>query len=508
MSPMDLREVFDDVYFSATRPELVAARDSVSRRLRWVHASEQLDIAPLLRGGELILLEGANFGARSDGELVAYLDSLQVAGVVGIAVETTDRLQVIPQVLLDHAERIGFPIVRLRRRVPFVQICESVNSQLADSALRRLQMADRMSRVLSASMEAEDSVDAILAALSRETRSSVVLRSVSGDLIGEVGTAVTHSEFTTFDTRVCGGGTVLATLTFVPDSDSDIYLINAGLERAPEILAIALLSARPTTAADRLHTRFFSLLTASDHSASDLAIHFAEVAERLGLPVNDAYLSLMVDLGGSPPSPALQMVVDEVTRRSVCHVLGDEYVAVLQFDGWADLEVGRDILISLLAQSNTCGSHAVVGPGAVDRHGVRRCVSTARAVHSLADTRHDGAVLDTRDYAVAQLVSSLTEESAVTIFIDEQIGALLQRDRERHGELFATLLAYITHWGSKTETAKSLGIQRQTLYQRLERVFAILGPLPAGSARIPGIATAAFLEQARRQRHGSPQSST
>lgn len=58
MSRMNVLDAFDDVYLSAARPELVAGRRSSTRSLRWVHASEQLDIAPLLRGGELILMEG------------------------------------------------------------------------------------------------------------------------------------------------------------------------------------------------------------------------------------------------------------------------------------------------------------------------------------------------------------------------------------------------------------------------------------------------------------------
>ena len=66
-------------------------------------------------------------------------------------------------------------------------------------------------------------------------------------------------------------------------------------------------------------------------------------------------------------------------------------------------------------------------------------------------------------------------------------------------ELFDTLRALAANLGSKTDTAASLGIHRQTFYQRFERITGVLGPLEPGSARIGAVLTAVFLEQARRE---------
>jgi purine catabolism regulator len=108
-------------------------------------------------------------------------------------------------------------------------------------------------------------------------------------------------------------------------------------------------------------------------------------------------------------------------------------------------------------------------------------------------------VIDARHFALARLWRELGDDDAAARYIDEQIGTLLRRDAETPGELFETLAAYVTHWGSKTDAARELNIQRQTFYQRLEKIFAAIGPLPAGSPRIPAILTAVFLEQGRRQ---------
>lgn len=498
MSPMNVLDAFDDVYLSAARPELVAGRRSVTRSLRWVHASEQLDIAPLLRGGELILMEGVYFGGCSDADLVTYLESMNAAGVVGIAVETGGILDVVPPLLVEHAERIGFPVVHLRRRVPFVQVCESINSQLADSALRRLQMANRMSRLLSASIETDGAVDAVLDVLGVETRSSVTLHSASGDLIGQSGLVTEPSDFTSFEVPVTSGGRDVAVLTVAPGPDADIYSINAGLERAPEILSIALLSSRPARVEDRLRTRFFSLLSATNYPASDVTDHLDGVAERMGMPEHDAYLTVSVEFDHDPAAGTWQRTVGSVSPHNWCGKIGDRHVAVLGFAGQEMLDARRPVLLSMLQTTQLRIRRAGVGPGASDRHGLRRCFDTATAVLALDLGPHD-RIRDARNFALALLVESMSGKSTVEKFVHDQIGPLLAHDRERHGELYVTLLAYITHWGSKTETAKSLRIQRQTLYQRLDRLFDVLGPLPAGSPRFPGIATAVFLEQARRQ---------
>ena len=85
----------------------------------------------------------------------------------------------------------------------------------------------------------------------------------------------------------------------------------------------------------------------------------------------------------------------------------------------------------------------------------------------------------------------------VDAFITEQIGDLLAGDTRL--ELFTTLHAYLKNWANKTDTAAELHLQRQSLYQRLTKVLAVLGDPPPESGRWPGIRMAVELEHARRR---------
>jgi purine catabolism regulator len=66
--------------------------------------------------------------------------------------------------------------------------------------------------------------------------------------------------------------------------------------------------------------------------------------------------------------------------------------------------------------------------------------------------------------------------------------------------LFDTLATWLRLSGNKTETASALHLQRQSLYQRLDRVMALLGHPAPGSARWGAIMVAVELELARRER--------
>lgn len=60
-------------------------------------------------------------------------------------------------------------------------------------------------------------------------------------------------------------------------------------------------------------------------------------------------------------------------------------------------------------------------------------------------------------------------------FVTRQIGAVIEHDAKFGTELLHTLDKYFRCARSKTAAAKMLGIRRQTLYGRLERIDRLLG---------------------------------
>lgn len=499
--PLLLDQILADAVVQKTEPELICGTAS-EVDVRWVHASEQLDIAPLLRGGELILMEGVNLVTADAAELRAYVDTLVARDIAALAVETTPRLPRIPDALLEQAEASGLPVIHLRRRVPFVQICESINSQLADVSLRRLRIADRISLALSEAIENLASIDQLLALIRDQANSSAQLTSLSGQTLGvALVDAETPSLGIEYTAPVSFGGTVVATLTLRPAADADIHLISGALSRAPEILAIALLRTHPLSPHDRRRSRFISLLASSGPrtSAAEHARELTTLAVRLGFEPADRFIPFVVELGDPSTVTAVQDAIAAISPRSTGQFADGQYVGIVGFAPSWDAQNVRSAVADALRRlaSRSGGVRAAVGPTSASVDRAVRAVRSAR--ESVPYTSLSDPVVDAASIAVTRLWPLLSQIDPVAEFIDEQIGALLDRDAVSHGELFDTLRALAENLGSKTDAAASLGIHRQTFYQRFERITAVIGPIEPGSARIGAVLTAVFLEQARRQ---------
>ncbi len=61
-------------------PVLLAGAAGLSRQVRWVHTTELVDIAPLLRGGDLVLSTGIALPDRAE-DLAAFAESLDRSNV-------------------------------------------------------------------------------------------------------------------------------------------------------------------------------------------------------------------------------------------------------------------------------------------------------------------------------------------------------------------------------------------------------------------------------------------
>nr|MDQ3611864.1 helix-turn-helix domain-containing protein [Actinomycetota bacterium] len=79
------------------------------------------------------------------------------------------------------------------------------------------------------------------------------------------------------------------------------------------------------------------------------------------------------------------------------------------------------------------------------------------------------------ELGVYGLLLSASGQGEVERYIGRTVGPLLDYDRERGSELVRTLLAYYGAGGSLTRAAQELFVHVNTLYQRLERVTALLG---------------------------------
>ena len=231
---MTLRQVLAHPSLAPADPVVRAGARGVDAAVRWIHSSDVLEIAPLLRGGELLLTSGEMLGSATERDQRRYARELAGRRVAGVAIETGSRLRRVPQPLLEEAESLDFPVVELRRVVPFVGVAEAVNSALVNDSVTRLRRAGELAHTLSAVLGDGGGVQELVDELGARTASRVVLRHHSGEVIAEAGD---HEEVqaTSADTLIRSvtlRGALAATLTLTPGPGADHDFLSVASERA------------------------------------------------------------------------------------------------------------------------------------------------------------------------------------------------------------------------------------------------------------------------------------
>jgi purine catabolism regulator len=74
-----------------------------------------------------------------------------------------------------------------------------------------------------------------------------------------------------------------------------------------------------------------------------------------------------------------------------------------------------------------------------------------------------------------QLLVRLSQGPELARFVESELRPVLDHDARAHTSLLPTLTAYLEQAGRKADTIRVLGIQRRTLYARLERLEALRG---------------------------------
>src|SRR3954451_22306144 len=103
-------------------PCVRAGAAGLQGRVRWIHSSEVMEIASLLRGGELLLTGGEMLAGASAPDQRRYVRELSERNVTAVAIEIGSGLPAVPAAILEEADALGFPVIELRRRIPFVDV--------------------------------------------------------------------------------------------------------------------------------------------------------------------------------------------------------------------------------------------------------------------------------------------------------------------------------------------------------------------------------------------------
>lgn len=448
---------------------LVAGAAGATRSVLWTHTSELEDPGPWLEGGELLIVNG--FGIPPDPTLqVAYLQRLAHHRLAGLAVSVRAP-ELTPQFLAE-ADRLAFPVLRVPRQVPFIELSYLVANASDRSARGRLARHLRVFETLRHRNSVENNIVEIYAELERVSGYRLALLSRAGrPLLPEWAWTPEDLDLQLFDgtadLRVLPDGYVLP---LVVGDRVTAFLVGkeqegvdpGGLAALQHVSALAALDAvEDQRRREASHREGSALLASALEGSADAELFWGRIMEMGGSRVTGLRL-LACD--HAEPSAETSMR-DWMADRRIPHLLLDQEPLI------AVVECEVDDLRTMAAQL-----------------GLR--VGASPVFNEIADMRL------MRSQAAWSL--KLTGESADSsiVFADELVGVsrwltpdldarrnlaervlrpLLEHDSEQGSDLLRTLAVYFQNEGGLRRSGAALFIHEHTVRYRLKQIEALTG---------------------------------
>ena len=488
-------------------PRVVAGSSGLDRRVRWVHAAELVDIAALLRGGELVLTTGIVLPDDHAG-LTRYVDELASAGIAGLVVELVRHWRgALPPALVDAAERHGLPLVTLARETRFVAVTEAVVGLILDAQMAELRAAEQVHETFTALTVAGAEPVEVLREVTRASGLPVVLETLAHDVLaydtagldpGELladwarrSRAVAVADRTGYDetagwlvTVVGARGHHWGRLVLLCPQEP-VHRLRVIAERAASALAVHRLVARDRESLERHahRTLLADLLTDPRPEITAHSVALGVPLERrqlIGLSVRPRTVATTRSMATHEVLRDLAEATALAARRArvaaLVGIIDDTSVrALLSLTPQADPNA---VLTRLAAETHQAAAlPVIVAVGSTVAGPVEARRSLVEAAHvaqaALRAPESDYHRLD--DVRLRGLLHLLAGDDRVVAFAERELGPLLARDAAHGSRLLDALRHYCEHGGNKSAAATAAHLSRTAYYQQLARVEQVLG---------------------------------
>jgi purine catabolism regulator len=504
VTSMTVRDALAVPALRSAGPRVLAGATGLGRQVRWVHTTELVDIAPLLRGGDLVLSTGIAL-PDSAVDLAAFAESLDRSEAAGLVIELGRRWTEVPAALVDACERLSLPLVALAREVRFAAVAQAVGERIVDHQLEELREAQRVHEVFTELSIAEAGPAEILESVQRLAGATVVLEdgqhrivdyhSGPGDAAGFLADWPARSRVVVLDGRTTWdeANGWLVTGVGKPDRGWGRLVIESPGEPAQRLVATAERAAA-ALALHRLHDRQRDSLVRRTHHellvgllADPGAPDVQQRCELAGVPlVRRQLVGLAMRRPIAADEPARRTGHLEATVAAVVHAAHELRVPALvcELDGAvrALLSFGPST-DSVRATEDLAGRvhrrvRVVVGAGrAVDRVGDvgRTLRESLHVVDSVRPGARERAVHRLEDVHLRGLLTMLADDDRLRLFTARELDLLKEHDAAARTGLLDTVRALVRHPGSKSDAAAELHVSRSAFYDRLARVEQLLG---------------------------------
>jgi purine catabolism regulator len=455
-----------------------AGAGGLDHAVSWAQTSDLEEPWSWLAGGELLMKNGRTLPESARGQ-IALIRGLAEKGICGIVIGLDSATPDLTPAAVSLADELTFPVLLVPYSVGFAAIGRAVAGGADDEDGRRIAVTERVYQVIRQSVNHPGAENA-LAQLGRDVACRLaVLDTATGEV------ALDSSDPVPDGLRRALTAEIAERRGAVPG----VLHVAAGDERA---LAVEVPDEEPTVLVAYGFRASPPDVVQLQHLASAMAVLLAqqnvrrEHDRRIGAEVLaslcDGRLAggeagrVLTDRGLRPTGTALIAIAGgsqsaerhlhvSLGRRQVPHLLlrrgpvlyglipaGDGPLTALRHRIGAGAAIGVSDLLA----------HPRRGPAAV-----REATWAMRAAESTPDR--------TAHYGDVTMLSVLRDTEEAQVVVDRVLGTLIDYDVARSSDMVKTLDAYLRCERSWVRTAKAMGVHRQTVVYRIQRVEEITG---------------------------------
>lgn len=505
---------------------LIAGRAGLDREIETANIADSPDIANWMRPNQLLLTTAYHFRERPEG-LIPFLHRLNDIGCAGLAVKTKRYIDVLPEGMIQAADRLAFPLIELPNNLLLGDVLNQILERVLNEKHVELQRAFEVHRRFSDLFLRGASMSDIARTLHALIKRPVLILNTRGEVSGysdakagrlaatgaagdlraalkaasfrehEV-TAVRWNASETADVYpVLVGGSCKGYLCVLNDGAASASLAMMPLEQASHVVAFEHMRQEALAEGEkRLRRQFF-------HDWLDQRLSREEIDSRARIYGLSAGEGCLVAVSSADPAPEepfpkrpgndpegrleqdlsrARQYFESAQTRAVCELKGKRLLVILPLAAEDSAAFDESRYLSLLQglrQFLEAGR-----PDATFSCGVSSLAEHYRkipqAYREADQALNNGYALRKKQFLYTYRTQQVTEllgsipESKLRDFYVSSLGELAFSDLQEHRELLQTLDCYLNHDGSIAETAKALYIHRNTVLNRIARCEKLL----------------------------------
>lgn len=477
----------------AGRPKILAGRNRLDRAVRWVHVAEVPDIAPLLKGGELILTTGIALPNQDEG-LASYVAELAAAGASGLAVELGRRYSEVPREFVDAAERQHLPLIVFEHEALFMAITEAVHARILNVQLSELRVEEKVHRAFHA-LAARASPGDVVRKMSELAHCPVVFENLAHRPLAVTSLSIPLEELLAgwgersrrLDNDLPGWAATMVEPRGQPCGrvvmlldQQQTALHRTVLESGADALAVAWLTAGPPSSLEHAAQRQLIGDIAADRCLSMNEIYVR--SRSLGVVIRHRPLA-WICIRSSHPFCTEETVSRALERLGapglVGRTLDDQiYALVALAESKAPLDRLSDIASEVRHSTITPIDPMAFGAALVPENPtfsdltrtMAQADEAARSVFGSGDDR----VVTVEDISLRGMLRLLANDPGLQRFVSGQLRRLWNYDEVHGTHLLEILTVYLDSGGNKSVAAAKSHLSRAAFYNSLDRLTTVL----------------------------------